>query len=75
MDQIMVDVTDIPEAREEDEVILLGRSGDEEIAMYDIARASGVVHYEFMCSLHHRMPRYYLKGGKVVHTLHYLPGE
>ena len=75
MDQIMVDVTDIPEAQADDEVVLLGRSGDEEITMYDISRAAGVVHYEFMCSLHHRMPRYYVKGGKVVDTLHYLPKE
>ena len=75
MDQIMVDVTDIPEAQADDEVVLLGRSGDEEITMYDISRAAGVVHYEFMCSLHHRMPRYYIKGGKVVDTLHYLPKE
>ena len=73
MDQIMVDVTDIPGVEMEDEVVLIGRSGDEEITMYDISRAAGVVHYEFMCSLHHRMPRYYIKGGKVVDTLHYLP--
>ena len=75
MDQIMVDVTDIPEAQMDDPVVLIGRSGEEEITMYDISRAAGVVHYEFMCSLHHRMPRYYVRGGKVVDTLHYLPKE
>ena len=75
MDQIMVDVTDIPNVQADDEVVLLGRSGDEEITMYDISRAAGVVHYEFMCSLHHRMPRYYVRGGKAVDTLHYLPKE
>ena len=73
MDQIMVDVTDIPGVEMGDEVVLIGRSGDEEITMYDISRAAGVLHYEFMCSLHHRMPRYYCRGGKVVDTLHYLP--
>lgn len=30
MDQFMVDVTDIPQAKELDEVILVGRQGDEE---------------------------------------------
>ena len=75
MDQIMVDVTNIPEAQADDPVVLIGRSGDEEITMYQISQAAGVVHYEFMCSLHHRMPRYYMKGGKVVDTLHYLPKE
>ena len=75
MDQIMVDVTNIPEAQADDPVVLIGRSGDEEITMYQISQAAGVVHYEFMCSLHHRMPRYYTRGGKVVDTLHYLPKE
>ena len=75
MDQIMVDVTAIPEAQMGDEVVLIGKSGDEEITMFQISRTAGVVHYEFMCSLHHRMPRYYVRGGKVVDSLHYLPGE
>ena len=75
MDQIMVDVTDIPETNMGDEVVLIGKSGDEEITMFQISRTAGVVHYEFMCSLHHRMPRYYVRGGKVVDELHYLPGE
>lgn len=75
MDQIMVDVTHIPQAQMGSEVVLIGKSGSEEITMHQISQAAGVVHYEFMCSLHHRMPRYYIKGGKVVDTLHYLPGE
>ena len=75
MDQIMVDVTDIPEAQADDPVVLIGKSGDEEITMFQISKAAGVVHYEFLCSLHHRIPRYYLRGGKVEDTLHYLPGK
>ena len=49
--------------------------GEETITMHQISQVAGVVHYEFMCSLHHRMPRYYIRGGKVVDTLHYLPGK
>ena len=75
MDQIMVDVTDIPEAAMEDPVVLVGKSGNEEITMFQISKAAGVVHYEFLCSLHHRIPRYYFKNGKIVETLHYLPGK
>ena len=36
MDQFMVDVTDIPQAQELDEVVLLGRSGDEQITMEEL---------------------------------------
>jgi len=75
MDQIMVDVTEIPEAQADDPVVLVGKSGSEEITMFQISQVAGVVHYEFLCSLHHRIPRYYIRGGKVVETLHYLPGE
>ena len=75
MDQIMVDVTDIPDAVMGDEVVLIGTSGNETITMHQISQVAGVVHYEFMCSLHHRMPRYYIRGGQVVDMLHYLPGE
>ena len=75
MDQLMVDVTDIPDVREEDAVVLIGTSGSQTITLEMIAQAAGVVNYEFLCNLHHRIPRYYLKDGKVADTRHYLPGE
>ena len=37
MDQFMVDVTDIPEAKEDDEVTLIGRDGEEEITVEEMA--------------------------------------
>ena len=40
MDQFMVDVTDIPEARELDEVILLGKSQDQQITMEELGELS-----------------------------------
>ena len=75
MDQFMVDVTHIPEARADDEVVLIGQSGEETITLDEISQAAGVINYEFLCSLHQRLPRYYLKNGNLVDTLHYLPCE
>ena len=65
MDQFMVDVTDIPQAQELDEVVLLGRSGDEQITMEELGELSGRFNYEFVCCLSKRVPRIYFKGGQV----------
>ena len=75
MDQIMVDVTAIPEAAHGDPVVLIGRDGKETITVEQIAEASGMVHYEFLCGIQRRVPRYYIKDGKVVQTVHYLSAE
>ncbi|MCR4741214.1 MAG: alanine racemase [Lachnospiraceae bacterium] len=59
MDQMMVDVTDIPEASEYDEAVLLGRQGDEIITAEDIGDMSGRFNYEFVCDISERVPRVY----------------
>lgn len=66
MDQFMVDVTDIPEARELDEVILLGKSQDQQITMEELGELSGRFNYEFACCISKRVPRIYFKGGKAM---------
>lgn len=72
MDQIMVDVSEIPEAAIGDIVTLVGRDGRAEIPIETIAARADSFNYEFACGISRRVPRYYLKGGKVVHTVHYL---
>ena len=72
MDQMMVDVTDIPGVTSSDQVVLVGRSGDEEITMEQIAEAAGSFNYEFVCGISRRVPRIYSKDGKTVHSVHYL---
>ena len=66
MDQFMVDVTDIPEVRELDEVILLGKSQDQQITMEELGELSGRFNYEFACCISKRVPRIYFKGGKAI---------
>ena len=66
MDQCMVDVTDIPGVAQEDEVILLGRTGDLSIAMEEIGAMSASFNYEAACRVGHRVPRIYVYRGEVV---------
>ena len=60
MDQMMVDVTHIPDVSLLDEVVLIGQSGEEIITMEQISDAAGSFNYEFVCGIHHRrIPRIY----------------
>lgn len=64
MDQLMADVTDIPEAEKWDEVTLVGRDGQEEITMEELAKVSGGFHYELPCLIGKRVPRIYTWGNE-----------
>lgn len=65
MDQLMADVTDIPEAKEDTEVTLLGRDGREEITAWELAERAGGYHYELLCNVGKRIPRVYIKQGQI----------
>ena len=65
MDQFMVDVTDIPQAKELDEVILVGRQGDEEITVDELGDLCGRFSYEFICDIGKRVPRIYTRNHEV----------
>ena len=72
MDQMMVDVTGIPDVKVNDRVTLVGRDGDEVITMEEISAAADSFNYEFVCGISRRVPRIYVSGGKTVHSVHYL---
>lgn len=59
MDQFMVDVTGSNVAVD-DEVILIGKSGGEEITADEIATLDGTINYEIMCRIGMRVPRIYI---------------
>ncbi|MFO7562429.1 MAG: alanine racemase [Enhygromyxa sp.] len=58
MDLSMVDVTELPDAREGERVTLLGRQGREIIDVYELASWSGVIPYEIVCGISKRVPRH-----------------
>ncbi len=66
MDQFMVDVTQIPEAKEGDLVTLIGRNGEECITADYLGELSGRFNYELVCDLNQRLPRVYIKNKKVL---------
>ena len=72
MDQLMVDVTDIPGVTSGDRVTLVGKDGAEEITMEAIAAAADSFNYEFVCGISRRVPRIYVSGGRTIHSVHYL---
>lgn len=59
MDQMMADVTDVPNAREGDEVVLLGEQGNETITAEDIAAWAGTICYEVLLAITPRVPVVY----------------
>lgn len=59
MDQMMVDVTEIPDVKVEDVVTLVGRDGNASISMEEIADPAMRFSYEMICSVGKRVPRIY----------------
>jgi alanine racemase len=68
MDLVMLDVTDIPDAREGDEVVLIGAQAGAGQTAEDLAEACGTISYEIITGIRRRVPRRYFRGGKVVAT-------
>ncbi len=60
MDQMMVDVTGIPDVQIGTEVVLLGRSGSELLTADDLAQLYGTIGYEVVCGINKRVDRFYL---------------
>ena len=63
MDQLMVDVTAVPDVQEGDEAILWG--GRVSDSAEDIARKTDTISYEVLCGVSRRVPRVYLEHGEI----------
>jgi alanine racemase len=59
MDLVTIDVTDVPGVAAGDEVVLLGRQGNEEITAEELAAKLDTISYEVFCSVCNRVPRLY----------------
>ncbi len=60
MDQLMIDVTDVPEAKVGDTVTLIGKDGDESITADEIGELCGTIGYEIVCGISQRVPRIFI---------------
>lgn len=59
MDQLSVDVSDIPDVKQGDEVILFGKT----LPVEELADMCGTINYEIICGISPRVPRITVKGG------------
>lgn len=65
MDQFVVDVSHIPGVHPDDEVVLIGRQGEEEITAEELAALAETISYEIFCGISPRVPRVYIKNGAI----------
>ena len=72
MDQMMVDITDVPDVKIDDPVVLVGNDGNDVITVEEIAAAADSFNYEFVCGISRRVPRRYRQNGQIIKTVHYL---
>lgn len=70
MDQLIVDVTHIPEVKMGDIATVCG--GDAADSILDIAHATNTINYEVLCDIGRRVPRVYVEDGREVHMVNYL---
>lgn len=76
MDRCIIDVSGVPGGCEkDDEAVIIGRQGKEEIAFENLSRRiCGYVNYEFMVNINKRVPRVYKKEGTSLKVYSSLPG-
>jgi alanine racemase len=68
MDALMVDITDIPQAQMWDDAVIMGRQGNEEITVRDIAKLKNSVTYDVLTGWRLRMRRKNVNHGKKAET-------
>ena len=66
MDMAMADVSHLPDVEVGDEVVVLGRQGQDEITLDEFAESAGIIPHELLVRLGSRAPRIYLRHGQPV---------
>jgi alanine racemase len=62
----MIDVSHLDNVQIADEVTLVGTDGNETITVEEVSDAEYRFNYEFCCLITPRVPRFYIKDGKVI---------
>ena len=62
MDMIMLDITDLPQSKIGDEVVLLGKQGAAFIGVDELSNWAGVIPYEVLSGVSKRIPRIYVSS-------------
>lgn len=72
MDQTMLDVTDIEDVKTGDEVVVFGTGENGEPTADSLAENTGTINYETVCLVGKRVPRVYIKDGKIENVMYKL---
>lgn len=72
MDQFMIDVTNIPDVKIGDEVILLGEKNGLKYNADDMAKKLDTINYEVTCMLKSRLPRVYIKNKHIINVKNHI---
>lgn len=72
MDQTMIDVTEIKDVVVGDEVVLVGKQGENILPCEELAAMSASFNYEFVCDVNRRVPRVFFQDGKKISEKNYL---
>ena len=72
MDQMMVDVSHIPDVELGDEVTLFGSDGENRISVEEVATPGNSFNYELVCDVARRVPRIYIRDGEAIGEVNYL---
>ncbi len=67
MDQMMIDIGNVPEVQVGTMVTLIGRDGNDCITADDVAGVYRTIGYEVVCGISKRVPRIFMDEGKVIH--------
>lgn len=67
MDQIMVDVSQIPNLQEGEVVTLIGRQAKQHICAEEWAEIAGTISWEILCGFRQRLPRITISGEETIH--------
>ncbi len=66
MDQLMLDVTNVPGVQRGDTVTVFGRDGETEISVDELATANKTIAYELVCAVGPRVPRFFFRQNRLV---------
>jgi alanine racemase len=66
MDQFVVDISEIPEVKQDDEVVLIGKQGTDFIGVEELAELANTNSNEIMTSLSSRVARYYIQNNNLI---------
>jgi alanine racemase len=69
MDQCMIRVSDVQQAKAGDEVVLIGEQGGQRITVEEVASMLNTINYEITCMISHRVPRIYMREGNQVEAV------